>query len=140
MRLSKLDTFVAQSTQECVLDFVTEHGRKRGLALFAQKVGVTERRARSFAEGTAGRIDASEFLAAQQARAEILRLRIARAQHQLHQIEVTHGAAMEPAAQMATEGHGLGAWPGRGDLPFGGQGPDRGRGAADPAGASLAGA
>lgn len=91
MSLSEFATNVARSTQAAVLDFIAEHGRARGLCAFARAVGVTERRARSLAEGTAGRIDACEYLAAQQARASLLRQRIARAEHNLHIIEALHG-------------------------------------------------
>ena len=91
MRLSAFATDVAQSTQAAVRVFVEEHGRARGLAVFASTIGISERRARSLAEGTAGRIDAAEYLAAQAARAELLRARIARAKHELQILEATHG-------------------------------------------------
>lgn len=87
MKLSVFATEVAQSTQAAVRAFIEEHGRARGLAAFARTLGITERRARSLAEGTAGRIDAAEYLAAQAARAEVLRQRIARAQHELMLLE-----------------------------------------------------
>ncbi|UPY35510.1 hypothetical protein [Sediminicoccus sp. KRV36] len=90
MRLSEFATNVAQSTQAAVLDFIAEHGRAHGLHEFARAVGVSERRARSLAEGNAGRIDACEYLAAQQARAALLRARISRAQHNLNLIEALH--------------------------------------------------
>ncbi|WP_160119665.1 hypothetical protein [Rhodovarius lipocyclicus] len=90
MRLSEIATGVARSTQAAVADWCQEHGRARGLAAFARRIGVTERRARSLLEGTAGRIDAAEYIAAQEARAEVLRLRIARAQHDLNEIENSH--------------------------------------------------
>ncbi|WP_424138633.1 hypothetical protein [Roseomonas chloroacetimidivorans] len=91
MKLSIFAKDVAQSTQAAVRCFIEEHGRARGLEVFARTVGITERRARSLAEGTAGRIDAAEYLAAQAARAELLRTRIARAKHELHILEATHG-------------------------------------------------
>lgn len=91
MRLSDFATNVAQSTQAAVADFIAEHGRSHGLHEFARAVGVSERRARSLAEGAAGRIDAYEYLAAQQARATLLRRRILRAQHNLAMIEAAHG-------------------------------------------------
>lgn len=95
MRLSELATNVAQSTQAAVMDFVAEYGRAHGLHEFARAVGVSDRRARSLAEGTAGRIDACEYLAAQQARASLLRSRIQRAQHNLQMIEAAHGVDLE---------------------------------------------
>jgi hypothetical protein len=91
MKLSFFAKDVAQSTQAAVRAFIEEHGRAQGLAAFARTIGITERRARSLAEGTAGRIDAAEYLAAQAARAELLRARIARANHELHMLEATHG-------------------------------------------------
>ena len=102
MRLSDFATNVARSTQAAVLDHVAEHGRARGLAAFARAVGVTLRRARSLAEGTAGRIDAAEYLAAREAQAALLRQRIARANHQLNLIEAAlHGVDLEPAGAAA---------------------------------------
>ncbi len=103
MRLSELATNVAHSTQAAVREWTNEYGRERGLLLFARRVGITERRARSLAEGTAGRIDAAEYIAAQQARAEILRARIARAQQHLHEIEDAHGMGLEPPRRGAAE-------------------------------------
>lgn len=95
MRLSDFATNVARSTQAAVLDYCADHGgRARGLAAFARACGVSERRARSLAEGTAGRIDACEYLAAQEVRAALLRARIARAQHQLSVIEAAHGLVL----------------------------------------------
>lgn len=91
MRLSEFATNVAQSIQAAAADFIGEYGRAPGLHQFARAVGITERRARSLAEGTAGRIDACEYLAAQQARAALLRRRIERARHNLQMIEAMHG-------------------------------------------------
>lgn len=109
MKLSDLATNVARSTQAAVKKWITEHGRERGLAMFARNIGITERRARSLAEGTAGRIDAAEYIAAQQARAEILRRRIARAQLILTEIEGSHGMDLGVAGGRASEG-GNGAY------------------------------
>lgn len=95
MRLSDFATNVAQSTQAAVADFIAEHGRARGLHEFARAVGIGDRRARSLAEGTAGRIDACEYLAAQQARADLLRRRIERARHNLQLIEALHGMDLD---------------------------------------------
>jgi hypothetical protein len=91
MKLSIFAKDVAQSTQAAARAFIEEHGRARGLVAFAKAVGISERRARSLAEGTAGRIDAAEYLAAQAARAEVLRARISRAKHELAIMEATHG-------------------------------------------------
>lgn len=120
MRLSELATDVAQSTQAAVREWTAEYGRERGLALFARRIGITERRARSLAEGSAGRIDAAEYIAAQRARAEILQLRIARAQHHLHEIEVAHGLDLGPPRSGVAEtvGHGC-----EGQRLAGGRGP-----------------
>lgn len=91
MKLSQLAADVASSTRAAVREWTAEHGRERGLSLFARKIGITERRARSLLEGTAGRIDAAEYIAAQKARAEILRQRIGRAQATLKEIEAVDG-------------------------------------------------
>lgn len=111
MSLSDFATNVAQSTQAAVLDYIAEHGRARGLCAFARAVGVSERRARSLAEGSAGRIDACEYLAAQHARAALLRQRIARAEHNLHIIEALHGDLdlAQPEHHGLRTGEGAGA-------------------------------
>ena len=110
MRLSEFATNVARSTQDAVLDFCAEYGRAPGLHEFARAVGVSDRRARSLAEGTAGRIDACEYLAAMQARASLLRSRIQRAQHNLQMIEAAHGLDLEVGRDSAALA-GLGSDP-----------------------------
>lgn len=110
MRLSDLAKNVAQSTQAAVTEWCHEHGRARGLALFARRIGVTERRARSLLEGTAGRIDAAEYIAAQEARAEVIRLRLARAQHDLEEIEGGHHGLDLVAPWRGVSAHGRGLY------------------------------
>jgi len=110
VKLSDLAKNVAQSTQAAVAEWVQEYGRQRGLMKFAIRIGVTERRARSLLEGTAGRIDAAEYIAAQEARAEIIRLRLARAQHDLEEIEGGHHGLDLVAPWRGMSAHGRGVY------------------------------
>ncbi|RVT97914.1 hypothetical protein EOD42_08985 [Rhodovarius crocodyli] len=87
-RLDKAAARIAREMQEISRLFVLFHGsRARGLIHFADALGVTERRARSLYEGTAGRIDAAEHAVALVARNELRRTRAHKLRAELEELE-----------------------------------------------------
>jgi hypothetical protein len=72
-KLSAIDAdCVSESLRATALAFIRRHGWKRGLAAFADALGVTDRRARALYAGEARRIEALEYLRAAEARLLLL--------------------------------------------------------------------
>lgn len=95
-RVSDRATNVETFCHDTARLFVQQHGRQRGLHAFARACGITERRARSLLDRTAARIDATEYLAVQDARLAITQDRAARLRQELEAL--THVAMVRPAA------------------------------------------
>jgi hypothetical protein len=73
--------------RECARQHVRHLGIKQGLHLFAQRMGITERRARSFYVGEPVKLLASEWHAVGDARMALRRDRAAALRRELQEIE-----------------------------------------------------
>ncbi len=120
MRLSERATDVAMQVQGIVRGYVKEYGWKPGLDRFARQIGVSWRRARSFHAGDAGRIDASEYLNALEARGTLARAKVVRLNHELSILQ-QQGALNAMDQVPLPDAHGAPLLPVVGDVgPLGG--------------------
>lgn len=102
---NKWSEILADEVREVVRRYVRHHGFKRGLYLFAQRCGVTERRAKALYTGEQLRVWADEWKVAMDADQALRRERAAQLRAELAEIEA---GGLDEALDVAPLGARLG--------------------------------